>query len=899
VSSAPNTAAPLDVRAAVDTARGLSRYARQLLDRPGAAPDADALAEPYGAERMRAELEAQSPQDEMGLKRALRQLRQRVMLHVMLRDLGGAAALEEVTSTMTALAETTLRFALERLDRWLTGQYGEPRSAGGRRQTLTVVGMGKLGGGELNVSSDIDLVFVYPDAGETTGPRTLSSHEYFTRLARKLIAALNEITEDGFVFRVDMRLRPYGDSGPLVVSLDMLEEYFTTQGRAWERYAWVKGRSLTGDADAELMAIVTPFVYRRHLDFSAIQSMRELHAQIRSEVRRRDRADDVKLGPGGIREIEFIAQVFQLIRGGQDSSLRVRPTVAALRALRERRLLPEETVQRLSDAYRFLRTLEHRIQYLDDQQTQRLPTATDDQERVAHGMGFADYASLLARLTAHRETVTGAFEALFAESRTQGESDDLGALATAAPGNATIGAALTRLGYDDPDALLGRIQALRGSARFRRMSAAVQARFDRLLPQLARAAARYGPATTTLGRMLQIMESIGRRESYLALLEEYPQTLDAVAKLVSLSPWATDYLGQHPMLLDELIDPRQLVEPDWPAAARRLDEELAQARGNVERQMDLLRQFKHGQTFRLLALDLAGSLTLERLSDHLSDLATLLVQRVVDLAWQNLRTRHRDAPRFALIGYGKFGGKELGYASDLDIIFLYDDDAPEAAEVYARLAQRISTWLTSYTGAGVLYEVDLRLRPDGAAGLLVSRVGAFEAYQRNQAWTWEHQALTRARFEAGDPAIGARFERLRVEILRLPRDPEKLRRDVIEMRGRMRDGHPNASGLFDVKHDPGGIVDVEFIVQYLVLAHARAHEPLTGNLGNIALLRMAGQLGLVDRELAAQCADAYRSYRRVQHELRLRGDTFARVPQDRLVEERTAVRALWRAVLGD
>jgi glutamate-ammonia-ligase adenylyltransferase len=661
----------------------------------------------------------------------------------------------------------------------------------------------------------------------------------------------------------------------------------------------VKGRPITGDLESALMAIVTPFVYRRHLDFSAIHSMRELHAQIRSEVQRRDRADDVKLGPGGIREIEFAAQVFQLIRGGQDSSLRVRPTIGALRALRDRRLLPEDTTRRLTEAYVFLRRLEHRIQYLDDQQTQRLPTSADDQASLAEAMGYPSYAALLDGLAVHRDAVTATFDALFVESRGQKQDEDLAALATAGPGNSAIGSALSRLGYEDPDSVLARIQAVRGGARFRRMSAGVQARFDRLLPQLARAAARHAPPATTLERMLQIVESIGRRESYLALLDEYPDTLEAVAKLVSLSPWATGYLVQHPMLLDELVDPRQLVEPDLATAARRLDEELAQVPDNIERQMDLLRQFKHAQTFRLLAIDLAGGITLERLSDHLSDLATLLVQRVLQLAWTHLRVRHRETPRFALIGYGKFGGKELGYASDLDIIFLYDDDAPEAAEVYGRFAQRINTWLTSYTGVGVLYDVDLRLRPDGAAGLLVSRIDAFEAYERTNAWTWEHQALTRARFEAGDAEIGRRFERLRVEILRLPRDPGALRREVIEMRMRMREGHPNLTEQFDVKHDPGGIVDVEFVVQYLVLAHAHAHEALTGNLGNIALLRIAGELGLMPVELAARCADAYRAYRRAQHELRLRGDTYARVPSDRFTEARAAVQALWRTVLGE
>ncbi len=882
--------------AALETAAHHSRYARRVLERTPDLLDADILARPFDAASMLAELEAAAPADEAQLKRAVRRLRARVMLQTMARDLTGAADLAEVVTAVTALAETTIAFATERLDEWQSAMYGFPVDRDGRRQRMMVVGMGKLGGGELNVSSDIDLIFVYPEDGETNGARPISAHEYFTRLGRKLIGAISEVTEDGFVFRVDMRLRPYGESGPLAVSLDMLEEYFTAQGRAWERYAWVKGRALTGDRIAELDAQVTPFVYRRHLDFSAIQSMRELHGQVAAEVRRRDIVDNIKLGRGGIREIEFTAQVFQLIRGGRDAGLRSRSTRTALTALADRGLLPADAVAELHLAYRFLRDLEHRLQYLDDQQTQMLPQNPDDRQLIATSMGCADYDALMARLDAHRDIVARHFAAIFAGAARSGD-DPLDALLRAGEDEGAI-TILEEIGFRDPAGALDHVRSLRTSGRFQRMSATGQARVDELLPRMIRAATAAPPPDVTLERLLKILESIGRRESYIALLVEYPQALAAVARLVSLSPWACDYLARHPMLLDELIDTRQLTVPDWPAVDAKLAADLAEVDGEVEAQMDLLRHCKHTQTFRLLALDLMGGLTVETLSDHLSDLACLLLRHSLALTWARLPTRHREAPSFAIIGYGKLGGKELGYESDLDLIFLYDDEAPEASENYARLAQRLNGSIGSHTAAGQLYETDLRLRPDGASGLLVSRIESFETYQRGAAWPWEHQALTRARFVAGDTALGARFEALRHEILRLPRDIPALRAEVIAMRKKMRDGHPNASGLFDVKHDPGGIVDVEFTVQFLVLAHAATHPELTGNIGNIALLKLMATLGLIPAELGVPAGDAYREYRRRQHALRLRGERYARVVPEELERERETVLGLWGAVFG-
>jgi glutamate-ammonia-ligase adenylyltransferase len=489
------------------------------------------------------------------------------------------------------------------------------------------------------------------------------------------------------------------------------------------------------------------------------------------------------------------------------------------------------------------------------------------------------------------------FDALFAGEAAAPGKDPLEDLASARAGAERVEGALAALAFEDPAALISRVGQLRASARFKRMAASGQSRVDRLLPRLARAAAAHPPRDLTFERLLGLVESIGRRESYLALLLEYPAALAAVARLVSLSAWACDYLARHPVLLDELIDPQELSEPDWPALETALGDSLDAEQGATDRQMDLLRQFQHAQTFRLLVLDLSGRLSLERLSDHLSELADVVLRRVLACAWPQLRTRHREQPRFAVIGYGKLGGKELGYASDLDLIFLHDDAAPEAPEAYARLAQRINTWLTSHTGAGTLYETDLRLRPDGVSGLLVSTLEAFGDYQRRQAWVWEHQALTRARFVAGDREVGEAFERLRVEILRLPRDPAALRVEVRAMRARMREAHPNPTGSFDLKHDPGGIVDVEFAVQYLVLAHAHAHEALTRNAGNIALLGLAGSLGLVDAAIAAGAASAYRDFRRAQHALRLRGEARARAEPGEFHAQRDAALALWQSVM--
>jgi len=848
--------------------------------------------------------------DAAALARALRVLRRRVFLHTMVRDLAGTAPVEEVCGTMTRLAEVSLGAAVRLHAQLLRERYGDPVGREhGAPQELIAIGMGKLGGGELNVSSDIDLIFVYPDEGETTGPRGIANREFFDRLGQRVIAAVNDATPDGYVFRVDMRLRPYGDSGPLTTTFIGLETYLVTQGRAWERYAWLKARALTGSRHNELAALVTPFVYRKYLDYDAYEGLRDVHRQIREQGVRRDYVANVKLGEGGIREIEFIAQALQIVRGGREPALRVRGTLPALKVLAARGLLPVAAVAGLLDAYDFLRRVEHRLQYRDDQQTHQVPADPGERARLAEAMGAPSLAESDTQLARHRNFVREQFAQVLGDSgraATGAAAPYVGVWEEPAASDATR-AKLGAAGYADPDGLLDTLARVRAGGRYLQLPALSRQRFDALMPQLlAAAAADHGKtgAQDVFGRLLALLEAVSRRSAYLALLIEHPPLLPRIAHLMAASAWAAAYLGRHPLLLDELLDLRVLLaEPDWDAWRADLAQALRDHAGDAERQMDTLRHFQHAQAFRLLAQDIGGHLTVERLADHLSALADVVVDAALAACWTRMAEPGAAAPRFAIVGYGKLGGKELGYASDLDLVFLYDvdPDDPEAdtkPERYARLAQRVNTWLTSNTAAGELYDTDLRLRPDGASVLMVSSLNAFRKYQRETAWTWEHQALTRARFVAGDRGVGAAFEAERDAILRSPRDARLLAVDVCDMRRRMFAGHPNPTRDFDVKHDPGGMVDIEFAVQYLVLAHAHEHAELTRNAGNIALLHLAGELGLVPRPLAQDVADAYRDYRRAQHEIRLTGAAHARVDPARQAAPRRAVDLLWAHVFG-
>ncbi|QWE20362.1 bifunctional [glutamate--ammonia ligase]-adenylyl-L-tyrosine phosphorylase/[glutamate--ammonia-ligase] adenylyltransferase [Polynucleobacter sp. AP-Kolm-20A-A1] len=868
-----------------------------------------------------------SEQDEALWMANLRLARQRLMLWVAFRDLNGMADLHEVTHALSHFAELVVSAAITYTRQDLKQRFGVPWSnATQSEMSLMVVGMGKLGGLELNLSSDIDLIFLYEHEGETSGgPKSLSNHEWFARMGKRLIKLLAEHDENGFVFRVDMRLRPNGDSGPLVCSLDMLEEYLLVQGREWERYAWIKGRliaPLPGSPDfahcqKELDQLIRPFVYRRHLDYGVIASIRDLHAQIQSEAEKRSsghqgRSRDIKLGRGGIREIEFLAQMFQLMRGGTDPRFRVRPTLEVLNLVLQCGILPAADVDALQAAYIFLRRLEHRIQVWDDQQTHYLSDDEVVRLRLADAMQDSNEKSteFMANLEHHQNNVASLFEKAFL-------LDDSSRLA------------LTPLALDwAPDQHFFPESSARWSAwvespKQKLLPEKSRLIFDNLMRKAAEVlqsdSASGGHADQALLRFFDLLEAIARRSAYLSILAEYPKALSNILDLLRASQWGAQYLTRHPHLLDHLLNAQTekalIEEPEkyWSEVKAhlnmRLDDVMADGDGS-EQAMDVLRVTHHNETFITLLTDLGIGVTkplpVERVSDHLSTLADLILQTAYERVWPGVAQKFGLAQDvhspFAIISYGKLGGKELGYASDLDLVFLYQADEADyaAQEIYALLAKRMINWLTAFTSTGSLFEIDTRLRPNGSAGFLVTSAEAFKKYQMregdNAAWVWEHQALTRARFSAGDPEVGVYFDAVRSEVLSQKRNADHLRKEILEMRHKVHAGHPNGNSEFDLKHDAGGMVDIEFIVQFLVLAYAHQHSRLIGNLGNIALLQIASEVGLISGQAAKAVGDAYRLLRSRQHRLRLDGADKTRVSLDdepELIQARDAVQALW------
>lgn len=886
----------------LSTARPYSRYLSRHLDNGNLAPNIlhTMLAKPLCEQDLQhfadwARLQHDENEDE--LARQLRLLRRYVMAHIITRDLARVSDLTEVTGTITLFADFAVNTAAQFAHHYYQGLYGSPIGRHSQAPLhLSVVAMGKAGGHELNVSSDIDLIFVYPEAGDTNGKREKSNQEFFTKVGQKLIALLNDITGDGQVFRVDMRLRPDGDAGPLVLSESALEQYLVQQGREWERYAWCKGRVVTPYPN-DISALVRPFVFRKYLDFNAYEAMRGLHKQIRQEVTRKGMADNVKLGAGGIREVEFIAQIFQLIRGGQVRSLQLKGTQETLVELAKLGMLEADTVATLLAAYRFLRDVEHRLQYWDDQQTQMLPSQDEQQQKLAASMGYEDYPSFLSALNQHRQAVNNTFNEILTdpEEKQNHDAHVLDGIWQADVEHQHKEAVLAEQGFDAAT-VLARLDHMRASSKYRQLSAHAQQRFDALVPQLTIAAAATANANATLSRLLDFLEAISRRSAYLAFLHEHPEALAHLAALMSQSSWVAGYLQRHPILLDELLsDQLTQIDVDWTTRCAELNQQLNDCGEDIEAKMDVLRRFQHAQTFRLSVQDLAGLWTIEALSDQLSALADLLLQAAMDHVWQSLTKKHTDTPKMAIIGYGKLGGKELGYASDLDLVYLYDDDHPDAADTYARFARRLTSWLTAPTGAGVLYEVDLRLRPNGDAGFAASHINAFARYQRENAWTWEHQALTRARGVAGHADVINTFDTIRHEILTRHRDQDKLAADIIAMREKMFATHPPVDD--NVKYARGGVVDVEFIVQYLILAQAHHHEQLLQNYGNIALLSMGADVGLIDETLAESSRTAYRHYRKQQHNTKLRDAVHAEV-NDTLLAHYQVVKTLWQQVFN-
>ncbi len=873
--------------------------------------------------RLEAALEGVAGEDELGLR--LRRVRRAEMVRIAWRDLGGLAELSETLEDLTELADACVDAALARLYAWEVARFGTPRDERGEAQRLVVLGMGKLGGRELNYSSDIDLIFAFPERGETDGRRGLANEEFFLRLGQRLIKALDAPTAEGFVFRVDMRLRPFGDSGPLVGSFAAFENYYQTQGREWERYAFIKARAIAGDiaAGERLLAGLRPFVYRRYLDYGAFESLREMKAMIAREVERKGLQRNVKLGPGGIREIEFIGQAFQLSYGGREPALRERSILKVLDELGARARLPDYAVEGLKAAYAFLRRTENRLQAWRDQQTHDLPDEPRAKLRLAFAMSHADWPAFRSALLGHCQFVAAQFEQVFAapqaEIAAEGQGGELGAVWRHTLSEDAAHAALAAHGYREPARALAALGRLRASFAYRTMRSQGEARLDKLMPLLLGAVGGFDAPERTLERVVRLLEAILRRSVYLALLVESPLALSQLVQLCAASEWISEHLARYPMLLDELLAPSSLYAPlDRAGLAAELDRMLARAPADdAEGVLDALRHFKQINVLRVAAADVTGALPLMIVSDHLSEIAEVLVERCVLLAWRDLGARHgvphccdergaREAA-FAVIGYGKLGGIELGYGSDLDLVFLHDSCGDEQetdgakpldnASFFARLAQRVIHMLTTATAAGVLYEVDTRLRPSGRSGLLVASLDAFAEYQRSSAWTWEHQALARARAIVGPPSIVERFGAIRLEALSRPREREALRAEVRAMRERMRSElGSREAGRFDIKQDRGGIADIEFMVQYLVLAHTRDEPILARFTDNVRQLAALEATGLLSSWTAGLLRDTYRALRRRVHLAKLQ-DQPAVVDEGELRAQRAEVARLWCEIM--
>ena len=882
---------------------------------------ADALEQPgSGAAAVAAACESED-----ALALALRRLRRREMLRVAWRDIGGLATFEEVLRDTSDLADAIIDSSLARLHEWQVQSLGQPVAADGTPQRLVVLALGKLGAHELNFSSDVDLIFAFPEPGETTGGRrSVSNEEFFTRLGRRLIHLLDHSGEGGFVYRVDMRLRPFGASGPLAVSFDALEHYYQTHGRDWERYALIRARPVAGDITAgdALIERLRPFVYRRYLDFSALESLRDMKRMITEEIERKGLHQNVKLGPGGIREIEFTGQAFQMVRGGRQLELRDRRIENVLRILGQRGQLAEHAVSQLRAAYRFLRTVEHRLQQWADQQTHMLPTDESARERLAAGMQLADWLALERELLRHRGRVTAQFDQVFGAVDSGDASDDnaLHTLWDMGEEELPAIAVLEQSGLPDAAEVWPEVLKLRNDAR--RLDKRSQQRLKRLLPALLSVlAARRDPLTVSR-RVFAVLGAIARRSIYLALLTERPMALAQLVKLCAASAMIARDVGRHPLLLDELLDPRTLYQPlSRSEMVADLDQRLSGVTpGDTEQEMEVLRQFQQANLLRVAAADVSQAMPLMIVSDHLTWLAEVVLERVFALAQRDLVARYgepchtlpdgaRATAPFAVIAYGKMGGLELGYGSDLDLVFVHGSDGEaqhtdgdkqvDNAVFFGRLAQRIIHFVATRTPGGMLYEVDSRLRPSGSSGLLVTSIKGLEQYLADDAWTWEHQALVRARWVAGHTSLRERFAAIRREVLLRPRDPAGLRAEVREMRERMRgELSVSAADEFDLKQDPGGIADIEFMVQYGALRWAPQLGSHLDFTDNIRLLDGFAVNGLISERAAGTLADAYRAYRARVHALALQ-ETRPVVAATEFAEQREAVGEAWRALMED
>lgn len=894
-----------------------SNYARHQFASGRISPDAiDALTArlPLSIDDIHAIIAQNTPPHhdaEIAANTALRITRQQVMLAMMAFNLShdlNQNSLNVVTSTISALADAAVIHALRVSRAAVVEIHGNAFRENGDVMPMWVMGMGKLAGCELNVSSDMDLIFVFEHEGETLSAngeriRKLTHGEFFERLGKRMIKLLDDVNEYGFVFRVDMRLRPNGASGALCVSLASLEKYLVSNARTWERFAWLKSRLINVEGDAhELQNLITPFVFRRYLDYDAIDALRDVHQKIRVQANAKSAKDqtiDIKLGAGGIREIEFIVQLYQIIKGARNPNLQHKNTLTVLPFLCAEGVLDTAQAENLTSCYIFLRHLEHHIQYIDDAQSQLIPSSTDAQDKLATAMHFADFPSLKAHLSNVQASVSKQFNNLF-ETETDANNP-------AAPQNDESAALLAP--FNSPNTLQEHLARLDTDTRITQLPERSQMRYRQLVLRTLAilASTQVAPIPVEYAmRVFNFLDSVAKRSSYLALLYEYPKALAHLIELITRSRWAADYLTAHPILLDEMLTPALHTPPDWSAIEKQLAFEMTQAIINgdtnlpdVERQIDILRETHHAQVFRLLAQELDGLWTIEALADHLSELTDLILRQAMVACWRAFPKRHQDTPQFAIIAYGKLGGKEMGYASDLDLVFLFDDTHPDAVEIYTRFAQRLNNWLTAPTAAGILFETDYRLRPNGASGLLVTGLKMFKQYQTESAWFWEHQAITRARFCVGDPQIGTWFENERRDILCQNRDAQTVISEILNMRTKISAGHPNPTDLFDLKYDAGGMVDIEFCVQALVLIFSNKHEKLIDNKGNIALLQLAADADLITQTIATNAANAYREYRRIQHTERLQNVAKVRVPHKHVQVQIEAVTALFEAILGD
>ena len=859
--------------------------------------------------------------DEATLMRVLRQFRRRVMVRIAWAQALELVSEESTLQQLSELAQTLIVAARDWLYAACCKEWGTPCSEEGVPQPLLILGMGKLGGCELNFSSDIDLIFAWPENGSTRGGRReLDNAQFFTRLGQRLIKALDQPTQDGFVYRVDMRLRPFGDSGPLVLSFAALEDYYQEQGRDWERYAMVKARIMGDSDDAyanELRAMLRPFVFRRYIDFSVIQSLRNMKGMIAREVRRRGLKDNIKLGAGGIREIEFIVQVFQLIRGGREPSLQSRSLLPTLSAIEQLHLLPDGDAQTLREAYLFLRRLENLLQSINDEQTQTLPGDDLNRARLAWGMRVADWSTLTERLDAHMAGVRRIFNELIGDDESESQDDALSEhwreLWQDALQEDDTTPVLSHLTDDARHRVVALIADFRLELNKRAIGPRGRQVLDHLMPHLLSEVCSRADAPVPLSRMMPLLSGIITRTTYLELLSEFPGALKHLITLCAASPMVANKLARYPLLLDELLDPNTLYQPTATDAYR---DELRQYLLRVpeedeEQQLEALRQFKQAQMLRVAAADIAGTLPVMKVSDHLTWLAEAIIDAVVQQAWVQMVARYgqpkhladREGRGFAVVGYGKLGGWELGYSSDLDLIFLHDcpvdvmtdgEREIDGRQFYLRLAQRIMHLFSTRTSSGILYEVDARLRPSGAAGMLVTSMESFADYQKNEAWTWEHQALVRARVVYGDPQLKTQFDAVRKDVMTTPREGSTLQTEVREMREKMRAHLGNKHrDRFDIKADEGGITDIEFITQYLVLLHAHDKPKLTRWSDNVRILELLAQNDIMDEQEAQALTRAYTTLRDELHHLALQEQP-GHVALDCFVAERAQVTASWQ-----